>query len=186
MKKNSGRAIHRSCRRSGMTLIELMVSAALSAILLVALMGVLRGMTTQVRLADRINQPVWPSRFVKLLQRDLLAADAVWEQSGTVWIQTDAPLYPVGQSVNESSGSRTVGYRCTTFPGDRNVLERIDSERIYVLAFGPTRMVVERLDSHGQPQPLPPSQGPVPGQVRVWVWNDVTERAVILKDLVIR
>ncbi|WP_218933569.1 hypothetical protein [Rubripirellula lacrimiformis] len=170
-----------------MTLIELMVAAALSALLLVALIGVLRGLSMQMRLANRMDQPVWPSRFVQFLRRDLLAADAVWERSGIVWIRTDAPAYSsAGNTPSDITGIRDIGYRCGMLQNGRRVLERIDSDRVDVLAFEPSRIVVERLDSQGNPQPLPPSPGPVPAQVRVWVWENSAGPPKVLKDLVIR
>ncbi len=167
-------------RRNAMTLVELMVAIALSAMLLGALVGVLGGLSKQTRLSENYDQAVWPARFIELLRRDVIAAEAMWSNNQTVWITADSPQY------GDSGGSRQIGYRCADLSAGRAVLERIDGDRVSVIAIGPTRLSVERLDRLGFPQPLPPAPGPVPAQIRVWVWGDDDQHPVVLRDLVNR
>ena len=170
----------RSRSRRGMTLVELTVAIALAAMLLASLTGVLRGVSEQSKLADSFEGPVWPSEFLNILHRDLMAAEAIWAEQGVVLIKTDAPQY---QSVG--TGARTVGYACVDIGKNLAVLNRIDGATS-VLAMGPRQLVIERLDTSGRPQPLPATPGPVPTQVRVWVWEADEKTPVILRDLVIR
>lgn len=175
------------CVRKAMTLVELMVAVALSALLLSALVGVLRGVDVQSKMAVKLDRPVWPSRVIDLVRRDLIAATAIWAESNTVWIRTDAPSYKVhGLGDRESAGTRRVGYRCRVLPGGDPVLERVDAGRSSVLAIAPTRIIVERLDSVGAPQPLPLQPGPVPQQVRVWIYETDSNSPTIVKDVVTR
>ena len=168
-------------RRRGMTLLELMVAIALSAMLLGAMVGVLGGIAKQSKVADTYDQDIWPSRFCSLLRRDLVAAEAVWFSNNVIWIRVDAPAYQ-----NVGVGTRDIGYRCRRTDAGKSVLERLDGERQSVLAIGPTRIAVERLDSLGVPQPLPPIAGPVPAQVRIWVWGDDSDQPAVLRSLVVR
>lgn len=171
----------------GMTLIELLVAVALSAMLMTALIGVLQGLGKQTRLANQMDQPAWPNEVLKLLRRDLLAADSLWEEGGIIWLLTDSPTYPVPKRTSSNtSASREIGYRSGALGDGRRVLERIESSRAIVLACDVSRIKLERLDSFGNPQPLPNSPGPVPSQIRVWVWDSILDRPVLLKDVVIR
>lgn len=175
-------------RRPGMTLIELMVAVALSAMLLAALLGVLSGITKQCKLAETYDKPVWPARFVALLRRDLIAAERIWTSKNTIWFETDAPAYlPYTKDGDTSTGGiRRIGYRCRSIPNKEGVLMRQDGDHSEAIAIGPDRIVVERLDSDGVPQPLPPMPGPVPSQVRVWVWEADKTSPSLVRDLVIR
>ena len=177
-------------RRAGMTLVELMVAIALSAMLLVSLVGVLSGIAKQGKVVDKLDQPVWPARFAKLVRRDLLAAESVWQSNGIVWMRTDAPVYESYRSTSRTNSSdvgvRRIGYQCVVSSDSPAILYRRDQERRCAMAIGPTRIVLERLDDQGTPQPLPSSPGPVPDQVRVWVWNDPAVSPVLVRDLVVR
>lgn len=165
--------------RHGLTLVEMMVAIALSALLLAAMTGVLSGIAKQNRLVERYDRAVWPSRFMELLRRDLIASDQLWTEDGTIWMHTDAPAYQSG-----SRSRRRIGYSCTQGAG--STLERIDDESAAPLALDVSRIALERLDASGLPQPLPPTPGPVPTQVRVWVWQTGQSEPVLLRDLVVR
>ncbi|WP_144056808.1 PulJ/GspJ family protein [Rhodopirellula europaea] len=171
----------------GMTLIELLVAVALSAMMMTALIGVLQGLGKQTRLANQMDQPTWPNEVLKLLRRDLLAADSFWEEGGIVWLVTDSPTYQVPRrNLSNISVSREIGYRCSGLGDGRRVLERIEASRAIVLACDVSRIQIERLDSFGNPQPLPHLPGPVPSQVRVWVWDSTIDHPILQKDIVIR
>ena len=171
--------------RRGMTLVELMVAIALSAMLLGVLVGVLSGIAKQSKLVSKYDQPVWPAEFLSLLRRDLTAADAIWSDKGTIWIRTDAPAY-AANNANAKKGMRRIGYGCGTLRDGQAILTRTDVDRQSVLALGPKRIILERLDDLGSPQPLPSAPGPMPEQVRVWIWNDTGNSPVVLRDLVLR
>lgn len=164
-----------------MTIIELMVSIALSAILVSALVGVLRGVKQQAELANKYDNPVWPARSLELFRRDLLAASSIWLEDETIWMQTDAPSYESG-----NAGLRRVGYGIQPLRNAPPLLERIDENASATLAIGPSRIVVERIDSEGQPQPLPAFPGPVPNQVRVWIFGENADEVYVVQDLVVR
>ena len=178
---NDNPSSHSAETRCGMTLVELMVAVTLSAMLLGSLVGVLRGVANQTELAQRYDQPVWPARTLAILRRDLIAADSVWLEENVIWMRTDAPSYH-----SSNVGVREIGYGCTQIQGGTSMLVRTDGGQRSVLAIGPSRIEIERLDAGGIPQPLPPAPGPVPANVRVWVWEQVRSQPVLRRDLVLR
>ncbi len=166
----------RHAPRHGLTLVELTVALALSAMLMAGIVGLLRGLNQQSELAEEYDTDVWPARFVSLIRSDLMSAQSLWDGSGVIWMRHDAS----GQAQSR------VGYRCRTLTEGLSVLERIDADAVSVLAIGPARVDVERLDAQGLPQPIPNTPGPVPTQVRIWVWDGENTEPVVLRDLVLR
>ncbi len=167
--------------RPAMTLVELMLAVALSAMLLSALIGVLGGVSKHVRSADSLDTAQWPARVTELIRNDLIAAEAIWVQGDTVWLRTSPPNYGFGEV-----GTRSIGYRCGEITDERFALLRIDGSRSDVLAIGPTSFVLERLDESGVPQPLPGIPGPVPVQIRFWVVGERPDDPVFVSDVVVR
>lgn len=167
-------------KRHGMTLVELVIAIALSAMLLTALVGVLKGVSRQSNLAESLDRPSWPATFLDLLRRDLRAAEAIWAEEGVIWIETDAPKYGAGEGV------RTVGFACIEIDSGQRLLTRHDEGTSRALAIGPSRLIIERVDRSGSTHPLPPAPGPVPPQLRVWLWQGDHSEPVLLRDVVIR
>lgn len=164
-----------------MTLVEVTVALALSGLLMAALVGVLRGTQIQLRAAQRLQTPVWSFQAIDLIQRDLIAAERLAWSHDTLWIQGTLPSY----SPDGELKRRQVGYAIHSLPNGKSALVRIDSTGIEYMAIGPTRMLVERIDDDGILQPLPPTAGPVPAHVRIWIWGD-TELPNLSQDLVLR
>jgi len=166
--------------RNAMTLVELTVAIALSAMLMVALIGVLGGIAKQVKLSRRYDTSVWPNRVATLLRRDLGAAESLWMDAGELWMRTDVPSYH-----SDAKGVREIGYRCTAIDNELSILERIDANQTSVLAIGPERLYVQRIDSAGIPQPLPRTPGPAPKHVRLWIHTSGNQDAAWVRDLVL-
>lgn len=167
--------------RHGFTLVELTVSIALAALLLSAMVGVLSGLMKQVAVIDRYDTEAWPPRFIELLRRDLVSADEIWAVRGAVHIRTHPPRYH-GSGV----GMRTVIYMCVTEKPGKSILVREDAGRQAVIAVGPDRISLERLDKLGTPQPLPSIPGPMPTQARLWIWSLGEDDPLFVRDLVLR
>ncbi|QDV42562.1 hypothetical protein Enr13x_24100 [Stieleria neptunia] len=166
----------------GMTLIELMVAIALSAMLMAAIVGILGGVSKQAKIAVDGEPAIWAEQTIALMRTDLLAANAVWKSEDAVWLFTDAPSYE-----SENIGIRNICYRTRKLRDETPILERTDSTFRSVLALDVREIRVERLDRFGVPQPLPSAPGPVPNQVRVWVRCDgQAGRATVIRDLVLR
>jgi len=172
--------------RSGLTLIELVLALALSSMLMAAMVGVLRSTSIQAVAVDSMQLERWPVRFVDRLRRDLQSADSLWSTGGEVIIRCEPPSYAAAQPSAIKPGNRTVRYRCIEFAESGPALLRIDTGRPCVLGLGPRKMVVERVDRLGNPQPLPNAPGPLPPQVRCWVWGDDDSEPILSIDVVLR
>lgn len=159
-----------------MTLVELTMALALSAMLLAGLVGLLRGLYQQTKISESYEADVWPARFVSLVQTDLSSAESLWVEDRVIWMSHGFG----GQDM------RHVGYRCRQLDTGLSVLERLDRFGASALAIGPTRVEMERIDRRGAPQPIPNRPGPVPAQVRIWVWEHQAKESTIARDLVLR
>ncbi len=171
-----------------------MVAITLTSLLLMSLMGVLQATTRQSRMVEAREVVVWPGRVRTMFQRDLLSAETVWLEAGAVCLRTDSPRYGVGGHEDDllgqgpvigsetPSGVREVRYRCRSNSGG-SLLQRIDGHVTNSLAVGPSRLSVERIDSTGALQPLPPRPGPVPRHVRLTIWQ--RERIVLRAEVML-
>jgi hypothetical protein len=166
--------------RRGVTLIELVAATALASLMMVAMVGVLQAVSQQTSLAQRQRHVRWPSRFEELLRRDLLAAERLHASDGFVWLTGELANY----RDPDACEFRSVGYGCIA-TGDRAALIRLDGDFRDFVAIGPRRIVLERLDSTGDPQPLPQSPGPVPRHVRIWLWEAPNEEPTYSSDIVL-
>ncbi|MEM6473734.1 MAG: prepilin-type N-terminal cleavage/methylation domain-containing protein [Planctomycetota bacterium] len=153
--------------RRGMTLVELLLAVALSAMLLAALVGLLRGTSNQTKLAKQFDQPVWQTRLPDLIRADLKAADSIWSVDQTVVMRSSPPQYH-----GDRTGLRTIAYECVELESGFCCLLRSDQDSSDVLAVGPTKITIERVDRDGFPQPLPSNPGPVNRQFRAWVFQN--------------
>ncbi|TWU62333.1 hypothetical protein V7x_40620 [Crateriforma conspicua] len=169
--------------RGGLTLVELVVAIALSAALLAALTGVLRGVSQQVSVAKSKMGMTWPARTMEILRRDLMSANAIWQERDVVFIRGDHPIY-IGSVVDDVAAD--VGYRCRSVKEGVGMLVRRHGEFEQVLAIGPIQLRIERIDGEGESQPLPAIPGPVPGSVRVWIWQGDREQPLHVQSLVLR
>ena len=157
--------------RSAMTLIELLLSIVLASMLLLATIGVLRGMrmTEQASRTDLPDNNLSATR--NILWRDYASSVGMHQDdSGAVWMQCDGPTYVAGvdDAGSEPSWSgdlRPIGYQVN----DDECLIRIDSgtDPPEVLATQVEQWTVRRLDNTGLPQPLPPRRGPNPPRLQI-------------------
>ncbi|MEO1619006.1 MAG: prepilin-type N-terminal cleavage/methylation domain-containing protein [Planctomycetota bacterium] len=159
--------------RRGMTLFELLLAVALSAMLLAALVGLLQGTSRQVKLASNFETPAWKSNVIKLIKADMQSAESIWQADGRVLMRSSPPPY------YETSGVQIIAFECVRLGDQSPALLRIQGKRKDVLALGPTRLKIERLDSDGIPQPLPDQPGPPNRQFRIWVFERDQEQASI-------
>lgn len=166
-------------RRAGFTLIELTVALALAALLFAALVGVARVAQQQAQLVERRLQPRWKQATLQLLYRDLLSAQRVWSRPGELSMRGNFI-----QPLSSGEEASTVTYRLQNL-GERGLLVRVADDVAECVALDLRRVVVERIDSAGDPQPLPSSPGPVPARVRVWLWTGDLESSPMMQDLVI-
>ena len=166
--------------RNGMTLVELTVAIALAAMLMASLVGVTQGVAKHAENAQKLDQPVWPEQLRRLIRRDVMAANEIWMDDGLIWMLSDPPSYD-----RNSTGLRRIGYGVTDTSSGRSTLMRVDGQHSETLAVGPTKISLERLDRDGAPQPLPSTPGPVPNQLRLWVFEQ-DEKSPLVLDLVVR
>ena len=164
----------------GITLIEVMVALALSALMLTALVGVLKGFRIQEQTAESLQTERWPPKFVNLLYRDLLVCDGVFASNKTVWLTGNLPAY----ADSNQNGRRRIGYRIVETGGGETAPVRINGPYRQLIALRASRIVVERVDDQGVAKPLPFARGPVPQRVRVWVWH--SGRAIVEQDITLQ
>lgn len=165
----------------GFTLIELVLAIALGALLMAAMVGVLKGATQQLRIAQQRTRQSWHTATLEQMHRDMLLASRIHSSDGWVWLEGE---------FNEFSGqrdkSKRVGYQCVPWIDGRGALVRNSDQATELLAIGPRRMVIERLDANNMPQPLSAVATPMPERVRVWIWTDDAINAEVLRDIVLR
>lgn len=152
-------------RRGGFTLVELVVALALGAMLMAALVGILKSVDQQLdvmRLEARDN---WTVSVSDVLSNDLLLATRISSSDGWTWL--DGTFQDFESSSNTV---RRVGYRCVAgVMEQQSVLVRWADGRVDPLVFGPRRLLVERLDATGTPQPLSSFSVSISPIVRVWI-----------------
>lgn len=163
--------MNRSPLRYGVTLIELLVTITLAAGLLVAMLGILRAVKQPIRKAQHTEQKTgtWQIGLKKWLTKDLQQATSIHQSNGTVWMQGS-----FDSACESNSATRFVGYTCLSM-GSTSALTRIETRGQELFALGMQRIVIERIDDQGTPQPLPPMAGPVPDRLRVWVRGELDE-----------
>lgn len=164
--------------RVGLTLVELLVAITLAASLMVAITSLLKSLRRPLLYAERSAAPLWPERLASMLRQDLLAASGVHRQGDTVWItgNLSSSLFPDG-------GTSLVGYGCYPVTSSRWALVRIESEGFELVALGPRRLVIERIDDLGIPQPLPPAAGPIPNRLRMWIYGRDPRAPEVIRDI---
>ena len=161
-----------------MTLVELIVAISLSAMLMVAIVGVLRGIAIQTKLSERYDHAVWPSELVQLLRRDLDAAESLWVEANAILMRSDVPAYQVN-----AIGVRPIRYQCVEMQDGTDVIERVDSGHGAILAMGPHRIQLDRIDRFGMLQPLPLEPGPIPNRIRIQVWQGADSEPILVRDI---
>ena len=172
----------RSVRETGFTLIEMLVALTMSAMLLAAIVGVLRGVNQQLNIALRESKQAANSSAVELFYSDFLNASAISSSGGWIWLDGIFPTFG-----GEETIAKRVGYHCVPWIKEgQTALVRLADGKGALVAVGPRRLLVERLDSTNTPQPLSQSATPIPSRLRLWIWETDSEEATFVKDFVLR
>ncbi|MBN8603415.1 MAG: hypothetical protein J0M26_20435 [Planctomycetes bacterium] len=161
----------------GFTLLEVTVSLAVSAMILVALIGVVRSLGGQLRrLQEQKSDHI--ELVQNILQQDALAASVI-SRKGESYIL-------VGNFVSPSPNDlylESVIYECKTWLDGMPVLVRRTNQQQEIVAKGVRRMVVERMDSQGVPQPISNLASPFPSRARIWLWMDSRDSEPMMFDV---
>ena len=161
------------------TLVELVVALGLGALLMTALVGVLKSVDRQLDEVRLKTQSDWSLLTGRLLYRDLLFASRISSVDGWIWLEGTFPGYGATGRIDK------VGYRCAeSFAAGETALMRWANGRGEPVVLGPRRIQIERLDSSGVPQPLSALPTPISGEVRVWIWMD-GDTPAFTKDFVL-
>lgn len=166
--------------QTGLTMVELLVALALAALLMAAMTSLLQSLRLPLQHAERTARPAWPGRLAAQIRQDLLAASGVHAQNETVWITGQ-----LRSASRPGASTSFVGYACMPIERENWALVRIDKDGFEVFAYGPSRLLVERIDDLGVPQPLPPTIGPVPNRVRLWVFGAGANQPEVVRDIVL-
>lgn len=166
-------------RHIGLTLVELVVALFLASLLMVGLLGVLKGIERQRQIVEQVPDELWQIRVQELLERDLRAASSVGWSAGRLTLEGTLPSYELGSPSTE----RSVEYGISDFGEGDSLLYRRDRGELQWIAIGPRRLVAERIDPLGMPQPLPVRPGPVPQRMHVWLWNELEGPPILHFDV---
>lgn len=169
--------------RRGFTLVEVVVALGLGAMLMVSLVGVLRGVDRQLDIAEAMAMQDWQTSVCRVLQRDLMLASKIGGEDGMIVLEGSFPIYG---SASAAPAKRVV-YQCVPgLIGDSHCLVRVADDRGEPLGSGLVRILVERVDSSGVAQPLSKIPTAMSGQVRVWIWESDAMAPTLERDFVLR
>ncbi len=171
-------------KRKAMTLLEVVVALSLSALMLIALNGVLSGLVRQKKRTAEVRHREWAYELNRVFWNDLAQARSVALNEG-VLIMT----VPAARQWNSSQGTvQSVAYQLIPSGKERNRLTRsvyLGQEQTGKPAMTQTllwdirRATFERVDDQGNSQPLPREMGPTPRAFRyqLWVADDPVPRS---------
>lgn len=169
-------------RSRALTLVELVLATALAAMLMAALLGIMTTVSNMAAAVESESDTDWHAQFLELLFRDLIVADTAWVEGRSLMLGGRFESY-----TDEMKIVHTVAYGVTSVDSSLSLVSRReDRGALGYFATNAHRVVIERLDSDGFPQPLPSEPGPVPDRVRVWMWGELESFPVLVRDLVIR
>ena len=168
---------------SGFTLVEVSVALALVSLLMVAIVGILRQSQTQLKTIEAERKEDWIDSAMSRIHSDLLLASTIRASEGAVRLEGEFPALDGHQSPRFT---QQLSYHCKPWLDGGSVLLRQSELGGTPVAIGPRRLMIERLDSSGVPQPLSSQATPIPAAVRVWLWDDLEMTALVQRDLVIR
>ncbi len=167
---------------TGFTLVELLVALTMGAMLLAAIVGVLRSVNQQLNIALRESKETLKSSILELFYNDFLNASAISSSGGWIWLEGVFPTFS-GDAVI----TKRIGYHCVPWiKQGQSALVRLGDGQGELVSVGPRRLLIERLDSTNTPQPLSQAPTPIPSRLRLWLWETDTEEATLVKDFVLR
>jgi hypothetical protein len=162
---------------AGFTVLEVTVSLAVSAMILVALIGVMRAVGGQLRLLKE-QKSERLGLIQQILQQDALTASMISRKADSYVLVGNF----VSPDLNESYHELVI-YECNTWLDGSLALVRRTNEQQEVVAKGIRQIVIERLDSQGVPQPISNLPIPFPSRARVWLWTDERDAAPLMFDM---
>lgn len=165
----------------GVTLVELVVALALGAMLMTALVGILASINSQLRAAQNRTSSHWEVAVVETLHRDLMLSARIALEDGWLRLEGEFPDYR-----NPDRRAKHVGYSCVPWLGEESALIRTAGASTDLIAVGPRRLLLERLDQMSVPQPFSESSTAVPDRLRLWIWDGDAPEPVVVRDLVLR
>ena len=161
--------------RKGMTLLEVVVALSLSALMLIALNGVLSVLFRQKKHTTEVQYREWAYELERVFWNDLAQARAVALNEG-VLIMT----VPATAPWNNGQGTvQSVAYQLIPSGKERNRLTRSvylglepkgKPAMTQTLLWDIRRATFERVDDQGNSQPLPRELGPTPRAFRYQLW----------------
>ena len=167
-----------------MTLLEVIVALSLSALMLIALNGVLSGLFRQKKRSTEVQHREWAYELDRVFWNDLAQARGVALNDGVLFMTV-----PAAMSLNNGQGTlQSVAYQLIPIGKDHNRLTR----SVYVgleqkgkplmtqtLLWDIRKATFERVDDQGNSQPLPRELGPTPRAFRyqLWVADNPTPRS---------
>lgn len=173
------RSLHRTFpyEVAGFTLLEVTVSLAVSTMILIALIGVMRSVGGQLRsLKEQKSERL--GLIPQILQQDALTTSMISRKADSYVLVGSFVSPDLTEPYQE-----LVIYECTNWLDGSLVLVRRTNEQQEVVAKGIRRIVIERLDSQGVPQPISTLPIPFPSRARVWLWTDERDAAPLIFDM---
>ena len=167
-----------------MTLLEVIVALSLSALMLIALNGVLSGLTRQKKRTSEVQHREWAYELDRVFWNDLAQARGVALNEGVLLMTVPAST-PTSRG---QSSVHAVAYQLTSANGVRTRLTRTvylgqepkgNPMMTQSLLWDVQRVTFERVDDQGNSQPLPRELGPTPRAFRyqLWMANESSPRS---------
>lgn len=188
----------RSCRRSGMTLVELLAAAALAGLLMSALVGVLRSLAIQRRtLLQEHPVLLWRDALASQLRWDLVNARRMSQRPGELRLTGYGGCDFDTQSVTHRPCE--IVYCVQRAAGHSWLVRReihldstvLNNARAEVVCADVAELVVGRIEDNLAPSkpdadastaPAPPALAAVPNPLQLVLYNDRQE--VVLHEVV--
>ena len=170
--------------RKGMTLLEVVVALSLSALLLIALNGVLSGLFRQKKRTTEVQYREWAYEMDRVFWNDLAQARGVALNDGVLLMTVPATR----RLDNGQSTEQSVAYQLLPNSKEHNRLTRsvylgqeLNGKPLLTqtLLWDVRKATFERVDDQGNSQPLPRELGPTPRAFRyqLWVADDPVPRS---------
>jgi prepilin-type N-terminal cleavage/methylation domain-containing protein len=166
--------------RPGFTLVELVVALAIASMLLTSIAGVLIISHRQLNVVADNSQNRWHALVTSIMRRDFLLASQVHVENDWVWLS--------GEFLNQGNDATAnrVGYGIAPWIIEgQTALVRVCGDEGQPLVIGASRLIVERLDEAGTPQPLSTRPTAISNQLRLWVWQADSQSPVLIRDLMV-
>lgn len=168
-------------KRSGITLLEVVIALSLSALMLTALGGVLSSMYRQRKHTTILHHREWAYELDRVFWNDLAQARGVSLNRGSLTMIVPASRnWPTSQA-SQSGGGQSIVYRLESTGQNRSKLTRTiyhgkatNSSLLLTqtLLWDIRQAKFERVDDQGISQPLPTEIGPTPRAFRYQFWID--------------